>query len=47
MSFAKFDPKGFKTNEATNAALRYPDGDDSDTSRCIINLPYSSVPKFD
>ena len=47
MSFAKFDPKGFKNNESTNAALRYPDGDDSDATRCIINLPYSSVPKFD
>lgn len=46
MDFAKLDPKGAKTGATTNAALRFPNGDDSDTSQCIIYMPYVSVPKM-
>ena len=46
MDFIKLDPKGFRTYATTNAPFRYPNGDDSDSSQCIIYLPYKSVPKM-
>ncbi len=46
MDFATLDPKGFKTNATTNAALRFPNGDDSDAAQCVIYMPYVSVPKY-
>jgi prepilin-type N-terminal cleavage/methylation domain-containing protein/prepilin-type processing-associated H-X9-DG protein len=46
MSFADFDPKGAMTATTTNAAFRYPDGNDSDTSQCVIFIPHKVVPQY-
>ncbi len=45
MSFARYCPKTVASGSAQSACLRFPDGIDSDTSQCIIYLPYHSVPK--
>jgi len=46
MDFAKLDPSGAKTNTTTSAAMRFPNGNNSDTSQCIIYMPYVEVPKY-
>ena len=46
MSLADFDPKGAQTGSTTNVGFRYPNGDDSDTSQCVIFTPHKVVPQY-
>lgn len=42
MDFAQFDPSG----AASKVPFRFPNGDNSDTSMCIIYMPYSQLEKY-